>query len=98
MSIINLTETTRINVDQRQYVPEYFDKGGELVRNPSTGEMVEKQSKWVSSNTFHSTLESAIKYLARVQLLKQDEYSSLKEYLDKVLETEKELMSSLKGI
>ena len=79
---IHINETSYLIRDEHCYQPFFFKKGGELVRNPSTGEMVEAKDKFVHTGTYHTTIESSIKELARNEALSKAEYNSLQEFVE----------------
>lgn len=62
------------------YSPLVFRKGGELVRNPSTGEMVESKDKWQSVPLYFSNLAHALRWCAQ-EATDNGEEVSLQEYI-----------------
>ena len=80
MSKINLTPTTYVQFDGRQYSPYYFEKGdGKMVRDVKSNKMVEKKDKWVHTGTYHTKISDAIRTLAVRKVLEKDEWGSLQE-------------------
>ena len=83
MTTIHLNETTRIvKTDEHNFQVEYFRKGGKLVRNPATGTLTEQEDKWLLNDNYFSSVRSAVKRAAQLELEKKDEYKSLIEYVE----------------
>ena len=82
MTDILLTPKAKLIADGKQFMPYYFDEGGKDVRVVGTEEMTTTKPIWKHTGTYHKDINSAVKELAKIEVLKQDEYSSLKEYLD----------------
>ena len=97
MTTIHLNENMRVvKNDDYNYQVEYFRKGGRLVRNPATGEMIEQEDKWLLDDNYYSSVRSAVKRAAQLEVEKKEEYKSLMEYVEaheKILE---ELLRKIK--
>jgi hypothetical protein len=68
---INVTENIKLEFTKGTgssvgtYSPLVFRKGGEVVRNPGTGEMVESKDKWQSVPLYFSNLAHALRWAAQ---------------------------------
>jgi hypothetical protein len=82
MTDILLTPTAKLVSDSKQFMPYFFDEGGKDVRIVGTDEMTTTKPSWKHTGTYHTDIQSAIRELARIEVLKRDQYQSLKEYLD----------------
>lgn len=81
MSKIVINNESYLLQDDDQYMPYYFKKGGDMVRNPKTGETKPSEDKWIHTGTYHTSLQGAIKELAKVKVLSKEEYAFLQEYV-----------------
>lgn len=79
---IHLGDKAYLLQDEHCYMPHYFKKGGELVRVVKTGEMVESKDQYIHTGTYHVELKSAIRELAKYDVLSKEEHNSLKDYVD----------------
>jgi hypothetical protein len=96
MSEILLTPTTKLVTDGKQFMPYFFDEGGKDTRIVGTNEMTTTKPGWKHTGTYHTNLDSAIKELAKIEVLKRDQYQSLKEYLNAFKENVELLLNSVK--
>lgn len=87
MKIITLSPTVRLKVDQWQYSPEVW-----FVPEKDS----KAQARWIATGTHHPSLSSAIKYLAKKELISEDEDVTFMEYLDSFIAKEKELLKGVK--
>lgn len=78
---ININKESYILYDGHQFQCYVWREGGELVRNPANGEMIESKGKWVHTGTYLTNLESAVQELAKYKAIQQDEYTSLGEFV-----------------
>lgn len=97
MSIININEQTKVHYDGYQYQIEYFKAGGEEVYNPATGDKTISKDKWVKDQTYHATLTSVVKRLAKLDLLGVEEFASMKDYVDAMKEVTEYMCKQLGG-
>jgi hypothetical protein len=68
---IVVTENIKLEYSKGQasnvgtYSPLVFRKGGDMVRNPGTGEMVESKDKWQSVPLYFTNLTHALRWCAQ---------------------------------
>lgn len=79
---IIINEKSYLVRDENSFQPFIFKAGGAEVKNPRTGEISISADKFVSTGTYHSTLEGAICELAKQNTLEKEEYKSLLEYVN----------------
>lgn len=79
---IIINENAYLVRDENNFQPFIFKAGGVEVKNPRTGEISISADKFVSTGTYHSTLEGAICELAKHKTLEKEEYQSLFEYVN----------------
>lgn len=81
-TVIKLNDKARIEWNGDSWQPILFKAGGNLVRNPSTGDMIESKDKWDKHDCYYQSPKSALRYIASQLCLEKSEYNSLKEYVE----------------
>ena len=83
---IKVTETVKVNFDGYSYQPVLFKKGGELVRNPSTGDMIETKDKWVSMTKYFPSMAKCLEWVAvNTAVAESDEIKSYIAEIESIL-------------
>lgn len=63
--MIQINDEWRANWDGNQFTLERYRPGGEMVRNPATGEMQESKPQWMDQKRYFTSMEGVLTYIAK---------------------------------
>jgi hypothetical protein len=95
---IKINDKAQIRFDGECYMPDVWNDGGVECRNPANGETIFSKAKWDFIEVYASSLQHAIKAIAKYRMLEKEEYSSLKEYLDVFEKHVDDMTKALKNV
>jgi hypothetical protein len=92
-AIVNIIEGKyRVVIDDYNHTLQVYNKGGQEVRNPKTGEMSISKARWGDHvHPYYPSVKQAIAAVIGSEVLTKDESYTLSEYYDKLSVVGKEI-------
>lgn len=95
---VKINDKWRIATDKLNYMPEYYDEGGQEVRVVGTDKTMTKEPRWVRIGRYYGTFAQALRGIVEYESHElAEEEVSVDEYLERLESISKELYSSVQN-